>query len=303
MSYVIHDPNGRSKKDVLKEQLEALDKEYRDYEAGAEVKIPESLGLVEKPVDYTTDGDISSEVTQKHSAEKDAGIEKLTAESEVKKGEVSAQKDEVVEEGEAEVEEIGEAYREARLDLEDDASKRGLLTSSIYDGERGALDDGEVEDIRASVMKTENAVSALDLEIELLNQRLERDLEEFNIAHAAKLSKEIDKLIAERDRKNASAISYNNTLKQKEAEYQKKRKELIEQAQKEAEEKERYELEHGYTGKKKENYLARYDLARKYYKSLPRDRALEEIRGDTFVQQYLGYYYQKLVDELVFAKG
>ena len=302
MTYVEFDPNGRTKREKLLDQLEQLDKELRQHQADNTVKIPDSLNLTEKALDDTTNEQITQQVNKKHNPEKELGIEEITATSEEKSQAVEGKKADVISDDEAKVNAIEKEHFNARQSAEDDALRRGISSSSIYDEQLDYIDDSQVQALETQRRATQDAISALDMQIELLNQKLQRDLADFEIAHAAKVSKEIDKLIAERDRQNAAAISYNNTIKEKEAAYQEKRRQLIEQRQKEQEEKERYELEHGYTGYKKENYLKRYELAREYYKSKTRDDALEELRGDATAQKYLGYYYQKLLDEITFAK-
>ena len=294
---------GQSKRDKLIDELKKLDTEYKEYEKSTETKLPETLGLTEKELDRTTDEEIKATLDQKYEGEKNNEMATIRAEAEGEIGELDTKKSGVKTSGEEELADIKSDYASAREDAENDALKRGLMNSSIYEGAKGQLDDGEIAETKRSIKDTQDALTAIDLEIDVLNQRLQRDLEAYELKHAAKVMKELDKLVAQRDKQNEAAIAYNNTLREKENAYQKQRAEAEERAKKEREEKERFELENGYTGYKKENYLKRYELAGAYYRSMPRDRALEELRQDTFAQQYLGYYYQKLIDELTFAKG
>lgn len=296
-------PYGTTKHEDFIAELKKLDDEYRKYESENKVELPESLNLTEKELDATTDAQIAEQVNQKYNAEHDGEVDRLKAETKEKTDAVELRKTQANTAGEQALLDIDRSYDAVREDAEDNALRRGLATSSIYQGELGAIDDAEVNAVKASIADTEREITALDLEIELLNERLQRDLDSFEIAHAVKVSKEIDKLVAQRDKQNDAVIAYNNTLRQKEAEYQKQRYEEIKKQEEAREAQERYELENGYTGYKKENYLARYDAALKYYKSMSKDRALEELRSDTLAQQYLGYYYKKLINDLTFAKG
>lgn len=296
------DPNGNTKREKLRQNLEALDKEYREYEASQEVVLPETLGLVEKEKNSTTNEEITAQVTDKHAPEKENEMAKISASADSEIADVEDKKQAELIDEENDLDTISAGYAEARTNAEDGAIRRGLAHSSIYEGERRELELGEEGDLEARRAEAQANLSALDLEIELLNEKLERDLESYEIAHAAKVGKEIEKLISERDKENEAIEEYNNRIREKEAKYQEERFTKAQKAAKEREEQLRYEEEHGYTGYKKANYLERYRLAREYYKTMPRDKAIEALRGDTFVQNYLGYYYGELMRELAYDK-
>lgn len=300
------------KENEITAKLEELDKAYRDSQASDDEEIdleklfPSSSGL--KEIEYTpqSDEDIYRQ------AEKNVDYQKTLARNKLESNFESAYKglqnsandaQSNLKEGYKKLEDL---YSELRRNAENDALKRGVARSSIILNQLDKLDGahlGTANELEAAYVET---IGNINGQIASLERGRETALDELDLKSASDLSNRIDELKKERDSAVAQYEKYNNTVREKESAYAKRREEDIadylnarerEKLEKEKEIQE-YESKYGYSGEKQKNYSERYGLAYDFYMSLSPDIALQALEASPNMKYYLGNYYNTLKNAL-----
>lgn len=188
---------------------------------------------------------------------------------------------------------------ESEKNIENGMLEQGISRSSIR-----ALSERKAEDgaAAASLAESEYASKAagIDDEIAALGEELNAALAASDAQYAAKVAEELADLIASRDSFNNKVTEYNNKVKQQTEDYKENRQELIKQEIHDAIEgstRESVRKTVRLFGDKKENYAERLSLALDFYTQFDPDTALEMIRNNSYLRNYLGYNYNDLVSE------
>lgn len=280
------------KKKAMLSELGRLDDEWKKK---TEVVIPE-VERYERKQEKIIDADsIKKEIEDDRAYEYDKKIGEMESKSATQQDKKAGEIQKV--EGELKEDEIHllDGYEYAKKALNKDMIDRGLARSSIKAEGEKALKSEMDSDLETLKVKSDQKVNALQMEIELLKSQLSADLESFRISEAVKVQEEIDKKVQKLTAENEKIKEYNDKLSQKEAESERKRAEAMLKAEeariKEAEQDALY----GYRGEKAENYYKRLDVAKKYYGSIPKEQAIEELKKDVDTRNYLGLYYNKLL--------
>lgn len=294
----------------LLEKLGQLDEEYKnsgEYDPGEGYEDISDLLPEKQTFDYLKyEGDDEDTIRQ-NTKEKYDGLlddekKKVNDSYDVKTASVENKKDTTNAEYDQKQEQLDKNYEDFQKALMQELVKKGLYRSSIKQGQSDANEKARAFESSELSNKRNVDVSKLDAEIAKLQGEANTALQQLDISYASKLDAEIERLLDKRTKEIESIDKYNNTLKEKEAKYVEDRAKAIEkqlaQRIKDQLEIQRLENQYGYAGEKKKNYKQRYDLAYEYYTSLPQDAALQMLRDNKQLEDYLGYYYGKLITDI-----
>ena len=199
-----------------------------------------------------------------------------------------------------EVSALDEQYRSAVRAVDNDVVRRGLARSSIAVVERAELEREYLSrnaDIASSYGKK---LAELDGEIAAYDSKLQKALDDFNLAYAAKLNQRITELKTERDKKEQEVLKYNNEVKKSQAKLDSDRAKDEYELYKAALdiEKQQNSMSGVPSERMDEMYKAIYDRMDEFLGSMDKDDALIEIRNHSLYRQHLSnYYYNRLYDK------
>lgn len=271
-----------------------LDRLKNNWERRNSVEIPEVKTYERKELKEENAEAIRKQVEDENSGATEVGKLKLQADNDAKKSGIVSKMQTEQAELAADKKDIKSDYEDKKSDFLNRAIEQGIARSSIVGAESERLEKEESEEIRAREAESKLKNDAYSVELTVLEDRLNAALDSFEVEQAVKIKKRINDLTEEIRRENEKILEYNNKMTELEQKSIKARDEAIAKAAAEAKELERYEAKYGYTGDKKDNYLQRLDVAKKYYMSLPKETALKELENDTDMHDYLGLYYNNL---------
>ena len=186
---------------------------------------------------------------------------------------------------------VGSRYDGKQSALAEDLSKKGLSHSSIADLAKQDLAEKRGEELAQVNYSYDKKVDAVNAKIDRLRSSYETALENYEIAYAVQLEKEIARLQKKRDNlqdeyakehKSERSVAYDEYLS------------------KDREENLAYEDRTGdYTGAKRENYKERYN----YLVDQLKDKNTKSVakfisRYENTLRDYLGLYYEDFVKEV-----
>ena len=184
---------------------------------------------------------------------------------------------------------VREDYENAVRAYEDDMAKRGLSRSSIAASERSAIERNAADSLAAARGAHAEKLGEIDAEISGLEADMEKALNAFNIAYAAKLTERIAELTAEREEKRIEALKYNNQMTEKE------REELVEAAGGDASSVKPGEVPESLLPA---YYREKYEAIREYLSGMDAEQAKVTVRNDPLIRGALSdYYYYTLYRE------
>ena len=280
------------RKKAMLGELSRLDEEWKKK---TEVKIPEVVTYERKEEKVIDEDAIRDSVVAERTPEYQKKVAELTNKSQVSQDKKSdeiekAKSNLLVEEGN-----INDKYQKDKKDLGHDMLDKGLARSSIRAGAEDRLKSEMNEEVESARQLSQTKISKIEMEIELLKAQLSSDIENFNISEGVKVQEKIDEAIKKLNVENEKIKEYNDKLAQKEAEAEEKRTEAMLKAEEARVKEAEQDALYGYQGEKAENYAKRLNIAKKYYGSISKEKALEEIKEDVDVKNYLGLYYNKLL--------
>ena len=115
--------------------------------------------------------------------------------------------------------EVASYIDNAKQSTSDDALKRGLARSSIVINQLNAFDNKQIEEFKKIDETIASNISKLEGEIELLNQKKQNALNNFDITYAVKLNEKISELSDEVQKYNDEVLEYNNKIAEQERSY------------------------------------------------------------------------------------
>ena len=105
---------------------------------------------------------------------------------------------------------IETAFGQAQRNADNDALRRGLARSSIAHNRSADIQTAGAEARRDAVAQNLDNLAQIDNQLDGLTAKRERALNDFDIAHAARLTQEINNLTDARTRANNEAMAFNN---------------------------------------------------------------------------------------------
>lgn len=263
-----------------------LEKEILEMESagsGDSTTIP-STKLTEKTYDAPSDEELKKSAEKSLSQYQKDGIDSINESSANSEKELKSKREKVDENMQSALSSLKADYDAASERIDNDVLKRGLARSSIAvtgkaDLERDYLSSAET--LRSGYVKQ---LDDIDSEISSIGAKLKKALDDFNLSYAAKLNETLAELKAEREKKQDEVLKYNNEIRAKQAELDRKR----------------IETENKINSSKKVDsaaqdqlYKAIYDKMDAYLSTMDKGAARLEIRNHTLYEQHLSpqYYY------------
>ncbi len=283
-------------RDKLIEELEKLESEY-EKRAETSSDLPEPPKYDRLQYDTATDEEIEKNAEDSLADYKNSSIESIEEEAKAAKAAKEAEKNATRESAERLAASITSQYDEAMSAFSDDALKRGLARSSIVANKSAELMSGKAAALSEASMAAEQAVRAIDSEINELEASRRKALDDFNIRYAAKVTEKIAELREERDKKTEEMIKYNNSLAEQEQKDALERAEAASKLYSDKLERDKQEKELGSSTLATLN-RAKYDAVRNYLSTLSRSEASNAVRSDPMLRAELSdYYFYSLYNE------
>lgn len=184
--------------------------------------IPETK-LSEKTYDAPSDDELRSSAESSLEDYRKNGIDSINESSKNTEKELNAKRESVNNSMQSALSSLESDYNAAAERIDNDVIKRGLARSSIAvtgkaDLEREYL--SRVDSIKGGYVKQ---LDELDTEISAIDAKLKQALDDFNLSYAAKLNEKLASLKAEREKKQEEVLEYNNDIRAKQAELDRKR--------------------------------------------------------------------------------
>ena len=287
------------KKSEMYEDLERLKKVWERKTA---IELPEVKVYEKKEYLDEDQESIKNQVDSEYAESTQAGLDDIKGEYAGKRNKVNAKISEENQDYQNDVDKIKSEYALNKTNSLNKAIDQGIARSSIVKSNQERLDQDMESEIKTRKSRSELLGNTYNMELAVLESKLESALSAFEIEQAVKIKKRINDLTENVKRENEKILEYNNKMTELEQKSILAREKAIERAREEAKILEQEEKIYGYTGEKKQNYDSRFAIAKRYYMSLPRERAIKELDGDIDMHDYLGLYYSKLRNLLVSRK-
>ena len=262
--------------DYYEEELQKLYPSEPDYER---LEVPE--------IDESA---IKAEVEESEKGATESAKNTAKLESEVKKEAKEAEIEAIKESAEDEKKSINEIYDEYKVNVENDAIKRGLARSSVALLQMDNVESSRAEALSNLAGKLSGDIQKIESEIINLQEELEITLNNLDLELAGKINEKIAEKVEKLEKKRAEAIEFNNKVSEMEVEYGQKRFQNLDEIQKMEEElKAKYE---GVALQDKTNQ--KLELAFNYFKTMDKREALKVIINSPELASALGNGYYDL---------
>ena len=282
---------------AAREELEKYVKENSDPAVPERPSLPSAPSYERMEYDNTSDDELKKRAEDELADYLNRGTSSVESEMEALKNKYDADKATAQKSAEAKQTAVEEAYNKAKEQTDNDVLKRGLARSSIAALRQSELSEEAAKQNSAIAAALSDTLSSIDSEIENLNVKKQKALNDFNISYASKLATRINELMSERDKKVTEALKYNNSLTEKEYDDEIARKKAESDLYTEA-----------LAQRKSENALRSESTAGDYGNTYARMRealgildsaaAREAFIHDPIYRDNLNdYYYYKLYDE------
>lgn len=296
----------KDKEKELIEQLEKIDKEYRQEQNSQKVNLDEIMP--KEPnyefIEYQGDDEktIENKVEQMFGQQLEVDKNGIGLDYENKKNTNKQKVETVDEQAKQELLDLQNKYQQLKENNKSDILQKGLARSSIIAESQKAIDD--VKEQKESLVKQEfqNQVDKINRQLELLEKQENQAIAELDLHYASKINDKIKALKDERKKSLESIEKYNNSVIEKTNNYKIDREKAIQDYihknivnDRKTEED---EAKNGYSGDKKNNYDNRLNLAIDFYSSLPKEAAKQMVNNNSYLQTYLGYNYGKLISHI-----
>jgi len=296
---------------MLMKELKELDDAYKaikdnrlnDYIAS----LPESLSLEKMTYTAPSNEELKVKAEEGFKADYENDKNNLLNEIEEIREKLLSGKDSLTAGQAKALKALDEKYKAVKESINNETIKRGLSRSSVAINSlsEAELKKAEQEGIIESGTKKE--IEELDKKIADLEKEKEDSVKAFDLEYAVKVQKELDKLTAERDRKAADVIEYNNRIAKQESDYKEERVEKISDYKDKLKQDdisdEEYFKKNGFYPSMKDEYQERYAMAYSFYNSISADTAKRILNENADLEKYLGsMYYNKLRTAILMRK-
>ena len=207
--------NEQKKADAEKD-IEDFISSYDDGKLPDKEELPDAPKYERMEYDAPSDDEIRETAEGELSDFKNQSERGIERESELKREQYETDKVNAESKRDEAATKAGDAYAEAKKNIDADLLKRGLSRSSIAANKKAAVEQSEAEAKNKIYAEYAKKVSELDEKINSLAASREQALNDFNISYAAKLTERINALKNERSQKTMEALKYNNSLTEKE---------------------------------------------------------------------------------------
>lgn len=297
------------KQNELNEALKKMEEEFKEsyvpsqgYEDIEDV-LPEEIEFVYKEYKGDDEQTIKDKTTSKYEDLLSGKTEEVDTEYKGKIDSIEQKKDNALSESQTKYDKLDSEYDEIKKQIENSLVQNGMYRSSVKQGQEDYADSMKAKEAQKIKDDLTSDINGYDAEIQRLKDEEKVAIDSLNLKYAQELESEIQKLLEARQKEINDINKYNNDLKAKEAKYKEERLLAIEEQLanriKDDLEIKNLEEQNGYTGEKDENYKARYQLARDFYMSLPKNVAEIMFNANRDLKDYLGLYHTRLASEIL----
>lgn len=279
------------KKSEMYDDLERLKK---IWDKKNEVKLPEVKTYERKEYKNEDNEEIKKQVEDEFGGSTESGLADIQTTYDGKINKVNAKINKEENDYAMDTSKIKSEYSAKKSQAKNKAIDQGIARSSIVTAQSEKLDSDMQKELSDRQKQSKLLYDTYGMELTVLESQLENALSSFEIEQAVKIKKRINDLTDSIKKENEKILEYNNKMTELEQKSILAREEAIRRAKEKEELLAEEEKINGYTGAKKENYDSRFSVAKKYYMSLPKERALAELDRDIDMHDYLGLYYSKL---------
>ena len=197
------------------------------FESGTN-RVPENNVSFEKLDNIEIDEEkIKNQAEEELFDYKKTNYDKILNQTSERKEELIENKDSLNENYANAIENIAKSYDKVRETASNDALKRGLSRSSIVINKLDAFNQDEINTYNALNKELTDSLNEIDFELNSLQAQQELALDEFDITYAVKLNNKIASLKQELLDKQTEVTKYNNQIAEKEADFDLKYNELL----------------------------------------------------------------------------
>lgn len=289
---------------ALNDKLAQMDKEYianlpKD-EFNPSEYLDEKLDIPRKEYNGLSEEEIA--IKAKEDSDKLLESKKLNTEVDYDKNvkKYESQKEENKKKAEDDLLKLAQEYVQNKKANDNKMVKNNLTMSSIKTNVENALKNDYEGESQYTKEKLENKINLLDSEIESVNQRKEKAMEALDLEYAVKLDESVKKLLKEKQSAIDEIEAYNAKAAKDELTYQKNKANYLQEYRdklaKEKNEKLNNEIRYGMSGDKKIEYDNRLSTVIEFYDSMPRRIAEQMVNGNIMLKNYLGTYYNTVLD-------
>ncbi len=293
-----------SAKDELVNNFTGIDQKYNDALSADNGFKETELNLERVEASKPSDEEIESTAKQSLNDYYNSGVANLKSSAEEESANLNNKIASETESATKQKESVSASYEQAKKEAENEAIKRGLARSSIIMKQLENYDTAKLNKISEIDKGLASTLTDLNDQISSLQTKLNESLNNFDLSYAVKLQDKINSLKQEAEEKYLEAVKYNNQLAETEAEF--KAKQEANKADYKAKEKDQqldmaeFISSYGKTALLEQMYEEKYNLAREYFNSLPKEEALKELGQDDsyYYMMQLGSYYYTLFNEM-----
>lgn len=301
------------KQKELNETLKKMDEDFKEsYDPGSGYDdiadlVPEEVEFVYKEYKGDDEQTIKDKTTSKYEDLLKGETQEVNNKYDGKVNQLEDKKNSATVDSQIKQNELDSEYDKLKKQIENSLIQNGMYRSSVRQGQEDYADAMQALESDKIQKDLSSEISAYDSEIQKLREEEKVAVDSLNLKYAQDLKTEIDKLLEERQKQINDINKYNNDLKVKEAKYTEDRllaieKQLAQRIKDDLQIK-NLEEQNGYSGEKDENYKERYNLAREFYMSVPKDTAIYMLGSNYALKDYLGLYYERLASELQNRRG
>lgn len=213
--------NVKKQYENYKKQLDKINDRYSETYVKPETDMPDSLGL--KTVDYKmpSEDELRKKAETALEADRQSAISKIGKETEEKIKKQSALKDQAFAEAAKRLLDIDSEREQAVREVKNDALARNIARSSIASEGVRETEERAAALRRDAQAERDGTAEAIDREIEALKKQASDSLSQTEKNFLSRLEAETEKLREKTLEEKTEAEKYNNTVAEKEAEYEK----------------------------------------------------------------------------------
>ena len=213
--------NVKKQYENYKKQLDKINDRYSETYVKPETDMPDSLGL--KTVDYKmpSEDELRKKAETALEADRQSAISKIGKETEEKIKKQSALKDQAFAEAAKRLLDIDSEREQAVREVKNDALARNIARSSIASEGVRETEERAAALRRDAQAERDGTAEAIDREIEALKKQASDSLSQTEKNFLSRLEAETEKLREKALEEKTEAEKDNNTVAEKEAEYEK----------------------------------------------------------------------------------
>ncbi len=292
--------------------LAEMNREYEQWESEQppaddgptiEELFPEDPGYAFKTYDAPTDFDIEHAAHEQYVPVAEGEKEKLRAKADAAKKDIELKEEKAVADAKTAQSNADDRLKADLAEIEDESIRNGMGRSSAKTLAEQKSDEDNKSAKAAISQQLSETLAVFDADKSALDSELQAAINKQDASTAAAIAKKIDELTQEREETLNEINTFNNKVKREIEEYRQMREQILHQAELDALEeeyaKEKYNYAFGYSGEKGESYRDRLALASEFYSQFDAKTAIEMIENNTYLRDYLGAYYNRLLEPFV----